>query len=84
MKVTVKLYAFLGEYLPAVLTERNVAEIDVPEGAGISVVLEGLGVPAAMCHLVLVNGEYVAPGDRDSTVMEQGDALAVWPPVAGG
>lgn len=58
--------------------------MDVDETASVLAILDGIGVPREMCHLVLVNGEYVAPSDRDSKTLKAGDALAVWPPVAGG
>jgi len=36
-------------------------------------------------HLVLVNGKYIAPADRRmSYTLQEGDALAIWPPIAGG
>ncbi len=45
-------------------------------------------LPAAcagrLVHLVLVNGSFVGPEDRAARVLRAGDALAVWPPVAGG
>jgi sulfur carrier protein ThiS len=47
-------------------------------------VLDGLGLPPEVCHLVLVNGNFVAPGERKTTKLAEGDHLAVWPPVAGG
>ena len=53
-------------------------------GAAIAEVLAGLNVPAEVCHLVLVNGVYVEPSMRDTHALKNGDALAVWPPVAGG
>jgi molybdopterin converting factor small subunit len=34
--------------------------------------------------LVLVNGKYIKPEDRDTTTLLEGDVLAIWPPVAGG
>ena len=83
MKVQVKLYAALAQYLPPQAAD-NVAELDLDPGATPASVLAGLGVPAKMCHLVLVNGVYVEPSLRDAQVLAEGDALAVWPPVAGG
>ncbi|MEP6656276.1 MAG: MoaD/ThiS family protein, partial [Betaproteobacteria bacterium] len=41
-------------------------------------------LPPAMTHLVLVNGLYIAPARRASHALQHGDALAVWPPIAGG
>jgi molybdopterin synthase sulfur carrier subunit len=83
MKITVKLYAMLGTYLPPAAKE-NQLEIDVEQDAVISGVLAGLGVPGEACHLVLVNGVYVEPSARDTYALKDGDALAAWPPVAGG
>ncbi len=83
MKIELKLYASLGRYLPE-NAERNVALIDVDDGAGPNSVLTDHGVPLEHCHLVLVNGVYLAPGERNDYALKDGDALAVWPPVAGG
>jgi sulfur carrier protein ThiS len=33
---------------------------------------------------VLVNGRYVPPALRPSHLLRPGDALAIWPPIAGG
>jgi len=35
-------------------------------------------------HLVLVNGSYIAPEQRASQTLAEGDVLAIWPPIAGG
>jgi len=83
MKVTLKLYAALGHHLPDG-SMRNEAEVEVEDSASPSDVLARYGVPPEHCHLVLVNGHYLAPGERDHTPLKDGDALAVWPPVAGG
>ncbi len=83
MKIELKLYASLGQYLPDG-AERNVAQIDVAEGVSPATVLTDNGVPLEHCHLVLVNGIYLAPSERSAAALKDGDALAVWPPVAGG
>ena len=83
MQITIKLYANLGEYLP-VGAQRNVARLEVPQTATVCEVIEQLGLPAEQVHLVLVNGIYVTPEARAVTVLSADDALAVWPPVAGG
>ncbi len=83
MKVTLKLYASLGQYLPDHAV-RNEAEIEIAVGATLVDVLKSHGVPLEHCHLVLVNGVYIAPSERAGKVLSEADALAVWPPVAGG
>lgn len=83
MRITVKLYATLGEYLPQG-SERNVGALDIPEGSTVGAVIKELNLPADLVHLVLINGAYVEPEARAKTVLREGDAVAVWPPVAGG
>jgi sulfur carrier protein ThiS len=41
-------------------------------------------LPIKLVHLVLVNGKYIKPEERDTHPLEEGDVLAIWPPVAGG
>lgn len=83
MQITLKLYASLGVYLPP-HAERNEAAVDVAEGTTILEVLDRYQVPRASCHLVLRNGIFQPPATRDKVHLEPGDAIAVWPPVAGG
>jgi len=83
MKIILKLYAALGQYLPDHAV-RNEAEIEVAAGITLETVLKDHNVPLEHCHLVLVNGFYVAPSERADKILVEGDALAVWPPVAGG
>jgi molybdopterin synthase sulfur carrier subunit len=83
MKVRIKLYAMLGDYLPS-YAKKNEADVEFAVGISISAMLSSLGVPLEQCHLVLVNGVFVPPSERDSQSVVEGDALAVWPPVAGG
>ena len=83
MKVRLKLYAALGQYLPAG-AENNEVDFEVADGASPTDVIAALNLPQEMCHLVLVNGLYVAPSERDTKALEDGDAIAMWPPVAGG
>ena len=83
MRIQLKLYANLTDYLPPG-AHNNVARIEVPDAASISDVCQRLGLPENMVHLVLVNGVFVPPHERSSRKLREGDALAVWPPVAGG
>jgi len=83
MKIRIKLYALLGKYLPP-NAEKNEADLEVAEGTTTVQILASLKVPEEDCHLVLINGVYVAPSERSTQALEEGDALAIWPPVAGG
>lgn len=83
MKVTVKLFALLGKYLPPG-ADDNQAAVEVADGATPVTVMDSLNLPREHCHLVLVNGVYVEPGKRESLALEDNDVLAIWPPVAGG
>jgi sulfur carrier protein ThiS len=83
MKVTLKLFASLGAFLPEG-AERNMIDLDVPEGTTIRALLDQHNVPPQSCHLVLLNGVFQPVGARTHVALKSGDALAVWPPVAGG
>jgi sulfur carrier protein ThiS len=84
MQITFKLYASLGEYLPADRRRGNELTLDVAEGATIEQVTTPFGLPPKLVHLVLVNGVFIAPAERASKALMAGDVLAIWPPVAGG
>ncbi len=83
MKITVKLYAQLGTYLPPG-TRDNQLDVEVEDGATVAAVFTKFSVPPENCHLVLVNGAFVPPGQRVSHALKEHDALAAWPPIAGG
>jgi sulfur carrier protein ThiS len=84
MKLTFKLFASLTDYLPAQGRDGNVVELDLPEGTTITQMVQRYSLPDKLVHLVLVNGTYIAPDHRASHVLQEGDALAIWPPIAGG
>ena len=84
MRITFKLFATLTDYLPPEARRSNVLELDVSPHAPISQIIEPFGLPPKLVHLVLVNGKYIEPDKRMSTTLSEGDALAIWPPIAGG
>ncbi len=83
MKIRIKLYASLGQYLPAG-AEKNEADLNVDDSASPDDAFNSLNVPLEQCHLVLINGLFVPPGERATRAMAEDDHLAAWPPVAGG
>jgi len=84
MRITLKLFASLTDYLPPQAKYTNVVELDVPEATTVGQVIEQQRLPEKWVHLVLVNGHYVAPGERADKMLAEGDTLAIWPPIAGG
>jgi len=61
-----------------------VVKIDIAPDMSIHNIIDAYCVPRKSAHLVLVNGFYVLPDDRDRSAFKEGDVLAIWPPVAGG
>ena len=63
---------------------ENAIAIEVPEDTSPNAIIDRYQVPRHLAHLVLINGVYCAREERDRARLEEGDTLAVWPPVAGG
>lgn len=88
MRIRLKLYATLTDYLPRDAEGRrpahNQLDLEVPEDSDVQSVIDRFQLPARQVHLVLVNGIYVAPSTRAAHRLAPGDALAIWPPIAGG
>lgn len=84
MKITVKLYAALQDYLPAHARATNALALDVPAGTTVQDVITQLALPPRACHLVLLDGRYVPPAARATQRLSAGATLALWPPIAGG
>lgn len=82
-KVNVKLFASLRNFMPDGAHNGEVS-MECPDDHSVTSILTGLNVPLEKCHLVVVNGVFIPPPDRASTRLNEGDTLAVWPPVAGG
>lgn len=84
MKITLKLFATLTDYLPVESRYTNIVELDLMEQATIGQIIETHRLPPKLVHLVLVNGKYIEPEKRASHSLIEGDVLAIWPPIAGG
>ncbi|HYF59118.1 MAG TPA: MoaD/ThiS family protein [Burkholderiaceae bacterium] len=88
MRITFKLFAMLSDHLPQEVDgarrRGNAIELEVPEGTTVQQVIDRFALPAKLVHLVLVDGTYVSPADRATRALGPGEALAIWPPIAGG
>ena len=83
MKVNVKLYALLSDYLPANAVDNEVT-LDVADGTTPEDIFARFNLPRQYCSIVLINGTYVEPSERAEHALRENDTLAIWPPVAGG
>lgn len=83
MRITFKLFASLGVYLPTGAA-KNLIELEVPEGTTVQKLLADHRVPAGACQHVLVNGSLLPTLEWTSAHLRPGDVVAAWPPVAGG
>jgi len=84
MRITLKLYATLTDYLPAEARRDNQLSLDVDDASTIASVVAPFQIPPRLAHLVLVNGLFVPPEQRAARTFRDGDVLAIWPPIAGG
>ncbi len=83
MKIKLKMFATLGEFLPPGAKDNQI-EIEVPDEATPQSVIDRFRIPPELSHLVLINGVYLSPEQRNERVLRAGEVLAVFPPVAGG
>jgi sulfur carrier protein ThiS len=83
MQITIKLYATLGDYLPAG-SKNNRVEVTLADNTTVVAALAPYSLPPKLTHLVLINGVFIPPEARAAAKLNDGDTLAVWPPIAGG
>lgn len=83
MNVTVKLFAGFRRYLPED-TGMDGLTFEIDDSITINQLLERFYVPVDKAHLVLINGNFIDPENRNRPIFNENDILAVWPAVAGG
>ena len=77
MKVRVKAYGGLNQYMPDQLEEMDVV---VEEGTTANALVERLGIPRMEIWMISVNKELV----KGDVPLKDGDQVLVFAPVAGG
>lgn len=82
MKITLKLFADLAEYLPADAGD-NQALIDAPGPLSAHQLLDRCRLPRERVRVLMRNGEFV-PADARDAPLADGDVIAVWPAIQGG
>jgi molybdopterin converting factor small subunit len=81
MKIKVKLYASLRQYVPGSNEIIQNGGVEVEEGTSVAEVMNLLTFPAGMKILALVNGGHC----RDmATPLKEGDLLLFYPLMSGG
>lgn len=83
MKITLRLYATLQDYLPRDARGRE-ASLELPAGTTVPDALESLKIPLSQAHIVMVNGRHVLRDQLAQRVLQEGEELAVWPAIGGG
>ena len=84
MNVGLKLFASLSVHLPVEARVSHCIDLVVEPGTTVADLIRFQRVPEDQCAIVLVDGVWVAKGDRAARVLTEGEVLAIWPPVAGG
>jgi len=79
VKVEVKLFATLANYLPE-SSDGGSPTVEIPDGSTVRQLVRSLGIPDRMPSVILVNGRDAAPDQ----VLEDGDLLTLFPPLVGG
>jgi len=79
MKINLNLYASLAEYLPD-KARGNPNVLELPAGTTIKQLIEQLQIPLDTPRIIFLNGVH-APLEA---LINDGDRLGMFPPLAGG
>ncbi len=77
--VQIRLYATLRRYRPEVKLGESLP-MELPEGSTVGQLIARLGIPNRVVKSIFVNRR---PQDLEH-VLQNGDEVAIFPPVAGG
>ena len=92
MRVHVQVFSFLRDYLPANSSQRGELDVDLPEGADLKDLFIYLGIDqrtgqdifaAAVNNTFQVLINFIAI-DSFAHPLSDGDAVVMFPPMAGG
>jgi len=75
-RITLKLFATLGDYLPPGARDNRV-DLDIDESDTVEGILLRHQVPERLTHLVLINGVYIPTAQRDTQRLQPGEQLEV-------
>ena len=81
MKIYVKLYATLRQYVPNSASLTSAEGLDVAEGTNVAQVMEMLRLPETLKVLALLNGLHCKEREK---ALKNGDSLLFYPLMSGG
>ncbi|MCF8178937.1 MAG: MoaD/ThiS family protein [Sulfuritalea sp.] len=84
MRITFKLFATLQDYLPPEAKKTNALSLEIDSKTTVADLVKRFSLPEKLVHLVLIDGNFVPPAERSDRTLQEGETLAIWPPVAGG
>lgn len=79
MHVEVRLYSGLEKHVQDARYGKPI-ELNLPAGTTAKRLIEQLGIPREQVFSILVNGSH----RKDEDLLEDGDRIALFPPVGGG
>ena len=79
MEIEVQLFASLMQYMPG-QTGHAPYVMEVAEGTTVGALLASLKIPTGLAKLIFRNGVHA----REEEVLQNGDRVAAFPPIAGG
>ena len=79
MQVTIRLHATLKRYIPPG-SSGDALVLEVPAGSTVAEIIERLGIPPKHAGMLVCNDDYIEP----SSVVQNGQEINVFPPMAGG
>ena len=83
MRIRIRLFATLQQYLPAG-SEGCETSADLPAGATVVDALDALSVPCNLAHIIFINGRHVLRSDLAVRQLAEGETLSVFPAIGGG
>ncbi len=79
MKVELKLYASYRDHLPEG-THGDIAQMELKVGSTINDLMKEIELAEEKPKIIFKNGKHAKP----ESIIEDGDSVAIFPPVAGG
>jgi molybdopterin converting factor small subunit len=79
LKVEVKLFSGLEEYMPGIKIGQPVL-VEINDHFNGRALLEALGIPEKIVFTMMVNGVHKNPDE----MLSDGDRVTIFPPIGGG